>query len=110
MWSVHRLKYRSEGDCLSVCVQAYQCDVSDAEKTTETFSLIDKELGPVTGLIAVRGTRFLPCHFVPTSISISQNAGVSVVKPALELTVKDFNKVYGVNVLGVFNCARSAAK
>jgi len=43
-------------------------------------------------------------------ISISQNAGVSVVKPALELTVKDFNKVYGVNVLGVFNCARSAAK
>jgi hypothetical protein len=36
--------------------QAYQCDVSDAEKTTETFSVIDKELGPVTGLIAVRGT------------------------------------------------------
>ncbi|KAJ8596859.1 NAD(P)-binding protein [Rhizopogon salebrosus TDB-379] len=74
----------------SVRVKAYQCDVSDAEKTTETFSVIDKELGPVTGLIA--------------------NAGISVVKPALELTSRDFNKVYGVNVFGVFNCARSAAK
>ncbi|KAG1744850.1 hypothetical protein EDB19DRAFT_1694487 [Suillus lakei] len=73
-----------------VQVKAYQCDVSDAEKTAETFSLIDKDLGPVTGLIA--------------------NAGVSIVKPALELTSEDFYKVYSVNVLGVFNSTKAAAR
>jgi NAD(P)-dependent dehydrogenase (short-subunit alcohol dehydrogenase family) len=35
---------------------------------------------------------------------------VSVVKPALELSADDFNKVYDVNVLGVFNTAKAAAK
>lgn len=39
-----------------------------------------------------------------------QNAGVSIVKPALELTADDFHKVYDVNVLGVFNTAKAAAK
>ena len=39
-----------------------------------------------------------------------QNAGVSVVKPALDLTSDDFAKVFNVNVLGVFNTARAAAK
>ncbi|OAX36463.1 NADP-dependent mannitol dehydrogenase [Rhizopogon vinicolor AM-OR11-026] len=71
-------------------VKAFQCDVSDAEKTTKTFFEIEKQFGNVTGLIA--------------------NAGVSVVKPALELTSEDFNKIYSVNVLGVFNSARAAAK
>ncbi|KAH7929033.1 NAD(P)-binding protein [Leucogyrophana mollusca] len=74
----------------NVDVKAYQCDVSDADGTNKTFNKIDKEMGPVTGLVA--------------------NAGVSVVKPALELTTDDFNKVYNVNVLGVFNSARAAAK
>jgi hypothetical protein len=41
---------------------------------------------------------------------LRQNAGVSVVKPALELTSADFNKVFTTNVLGVFNAARAAAK
>ncbi|EMD36981.1 hypothetical protein CERSUDRAFT_114883 [Gelatoporia subvermispora B] len=70
--------------------QAYQCDVSDSELVTKTFKKIDSEMGPVTGLVA--------------------NAGVSVVKPALELTKDDFEKVYNVNVLGVFNAARAAAE
>ncbi|KAI0316894.1 hypothetical protein OF83DRAFT_1172487 [Amylostereum chailletii] len=37
------------------------------------------------------------------------HAGVSVLKPALELTTEDFNRVFNVNVLGVFNTARAAA-
>lgn len=37
-------------------------------------------------------------------------AGVSVVKEALQLTDDDFDKVYRTNVLGVFNTARAAAK
>ncbi|OCH94562.1 NADP-dependent mannitol dehydrogenase [Obba rivulosa] len=70
--------------------QAYQCDVSDTDLVVKTLKRIDSEMGPITGLVA--------------------NAGVSVVKPALELTKDDFEKVYNVNVLGVFNTARAAAE
>jgi len=73
-----------------VKTKAYQCDVAKADIVTKVFKQIDDELGPVTGLIA--------------------NAGVSVVKPAVELTEQDFNYVYGVNVLGVFNTCTAAAK
>jgi len=73
-----------------VQIKAYQCDVADADKVAKTFQIIDNELGPISGLIA--------------------NAGVSVVKPALDLTSDDFAKVFNVNVLGVFNTARAAAK
>ncbi|KAF9511098.1 hypothetical protein BS47DRAFT_1471271 [Hydnum rufescens UP504] len=78
--------YRSAKDA----EQAYKCDVGDAELVNSTFKQIDDELGPVTGLVA--------------------NAGVSVVKPAVDLTSDDFKYVYDVNVLGVFNTARAAAK
>jgi len=73
-----------------VQTKAYKCDVADANLVVSTLEKIDKELGPITGLIA--------------------NAGVSVVKPALELTSEDFSKIFNVNVLGVFNTARAAAK
>ncbi|KAG2340347.1 NADP-dependent mannitol dehydrogenase [Suillus weaverae] len=73
-----------------VDVRAYKCDVTDVKQTIETFALIHKQMGPVTGLVA--------------------NAGVSVVKPSVDLTTEDFNYVYGVNVLGVFNSAVAAAK
>ena len=33
-----------------------------------------------------------------------------MVKPALEMTKDDFDKVYTVNVLGVFNAAQAAAR
>ncbi|KAH8112794.1 NADP-dependent mannitol dehydrogenase [Phellopilus nigrolimitatus] len=78
------------GKEFNVKTKAYKCDVGDDKLVTEVFKKIDDELGPVTGLIA--------------------NAGVSVVKPALELSTDDFRKVYDVNVLGVFNVARAAAK
>ncbi|KAF8838726.1 NADP-dependent mannitol dehydrogenase MtDH [Paxillus ammoniavirescens] len=71
-------------------VKAFKCDVTDFENTLKTFKEVEKELGHVSGLIA--------------------NAGVSVVKPALDLTTEDFHSVYGVNVLGVFNSARAIAK
>ncbi|RXW18313.1 hypothetical protein EST38_g7540 [Candolleomyces aberdarensis] len=80
-----------------VKIKAYQCDVSDTEVVTrvvnqinEDFAIPEKKTTPITGLIA--------------------NAGVSVVKPALELTHEDFKKIYDVNVFGVFNIARAVAK
>lgn len=33
-----------------------------------------------------------------------------MVKPALEMSKEDFDKVYTVNVLGVFNAAQAAAR
>ncbi|KAL4399314.1 oxidoreductase [Malassezia pachydermatis] len=70
--------------------KAYKCDVSDADLVKKTIKQAEEELGQVTGLAA--------------------NAGVSVVKPALELTPDDFHKVFNVNVLGVFNACQAMAK
>ncbi|GAA5874830.1 hypothetical protein JCM1840_003892 [Sporobolomyces johnsonii] len=70
-------------------VKAYQCNVGDPSKVKSTFAQIEKELGPICGLAA--------------------NAGISVIKPALELTADDFHKVFDVNVLGVFNTAQAVA-
>ena len=38
------------------------------------------------------------------------NAGIAVRKPTMELTIDDWNKVVGVNMTGVFLCAREAAR
>lgn len=70
-----------------VKVKAYQCDVSDADQVKKVLKTAEEELGQITALAA--------------------NAGVSVVKPALELTEEDFHKVFNVNVLGVFNTCKS---
>lgn len=72
-----------------VKVKAYKCDVSDMQLVKQTVQQAEKDLGQVTALAA--------------------NAGVSVVKPALELTPDDFHKVFNVNVLGVFNTAQAVA-
>ncbi|KAF9564025.1 NAD(P)-binding protein [Agrocybe pediades] len=92
--------YRSSKDAVEVTekvgkefgvkAKAYQCDVSDTNAVNETFKKIDEELGPIAGVIA--------------------NAGVSVVKPALDMSYDDYKYVYDVNVFGVFNTARAAAK
>lgn len=75
----------------NVKAKAYQCDVGDAALVQKTIAEVEKDLGtPITGLAA--------------------NAGVSVVKPATELTTDDFHKVFNANVLGAFNSAQAVAK
>ncbi|KAF8233261.1 NADP-dependent mannitol dehydrogenase MtDH [Tricholoma matsutake] len=78
------------GKEFGVRAKAYKCDVTDTEVVNNTMKLINKDMGPIAGLIA--------------------NAGISVVKPALELTHDEFRSVYDVNVFGVFNTARAVAK
>ncbi|BGP19711.1 hypothetical protein JCM10213v2_007828 [Rhodosporidiobolus nylandii] len=73
----------------SLPIRAYQCNVSDAARVKEVFGTIEKEMGEITGVVA--------------------NSGISVVKPALELGKEDFDKVFGVNVFGVFNTCQAAA-
>ncbi|KAL0951832.1 hypothetical protein HGRIS_008494 [Hohenbuehelia grisea] len=92
--------YRSSSDAedvaakvakeFNVKVKAFKCDVSDTDVVNETISAIEDQMGPVTGLVA--------------------NAGISVPKPAFDLTHEDFTRVYDVNVFGVFNVARAVAK
>ncbi|TIB72103.1 hypothetical protein E3Q24_01902 [Wallemia mellicola] len=74
----------------NVPVKAFQCDVTDQESVKIVVNKVDKEFGPVTGLIA--------------------NAGVAELRPALELTRADFDKIYNVNVYGVFNTAQAVAQ
>src|SRR5262249_4096650 len=38
------------------------------------------------------------------------NAGIAIRKPTAELTIDEWNKVVGVNMTGVFLCARAAAR
>jgi NAD(P)-dependent dehydrogenase (short-subunit alcohol dehydrogenase family) len=38
------------------------------------------------------------------------NAGIAIRRPTAELTVDEWNKVVGVNMTGVFLCARQAAR
>ena len=95
------------GKEFNVKAKAYKCDVGDEKLVSETFKKIDDELGPVTGLIAVCGGILRYSAYIHL---FCQNAGVSVVKPAIELTTDDFRKVFDVNVLGVFNVAKAAAK
>lgn len=73
----------------SVKCEAWKCDVGNPELVKKTFKEIDEKMGPVTGLVA--------------------NAGVSVVKDALEMTKDDYNFVYDVNVWGQFACAQAVA-
>ncbi len=56
---------RELGKQYGVKTKAYKCDVGDEELVTETFKRIDDELGPITGLIAVRF--FFHLRLIPTS-------------------------------------------
>ncbi|KAG8216182.1 hypothetical protein J3R82DRAFT_8205 [Butyriboletus roseoflavus] len=75
----------------NVKVRAYQCDVCDFDKLQQTFRQIEQDYQEkILGVIA--------------------NAGISVVKPAMDLSHDEFQRVFGVNVFGVFNTCRAAAK
>ncbi|UJR06680.1 hypothetical protein I4U23_010966 [Adineta vaga] len=65
-------------------------DVSDEKQVQTMMRTTAKELGSLNVVIA--------------------NAGIAQVKPLLEITVEDWDKVFGVNARGVFLCYREAAK
>ncbi|ORX38062.1 hypothetical protein BD324DRAFT_650595 [Kockovaella imperatae] len=73
----------------NVKCEAWKCDVGDPELVKKTFKEIDEKFGQVDGVVA--------------------NAGISVVKDAIDLTKEDFNSVYSTNVFGPFACAQAAA-
>jgi NAD(P)-dependent dehydrogenase (short-subunit alcohol dehydrogenase family) len=66
------------------------CDVSDTEQVARAFAQVDETLGGVDVLVA--------------------NAGISLRRPFLEIGGDDWQRVFDVNLTGVFNCAQQAAR
>ncbi|KAF4551942.1 Enoyl-(Acyl carrier protein) reductase-like protein 9 [Elsinoe fawcettii] len=65
-------------------------DVSDLSQVENMIQTSVKELGPLDTMIA--------------------NAGIAQVKPLLDLTTEDFERMFRINVFGVQNCYSAAAK
>jgi NAD(P)-dependent dehydrogenase (short-subunit alcohol dehydrogenase family) len=69
---------------------AYKVDVADEAQVKAAFEAVMARHGRVDVLF--------------------NNAGIAIRKPTGELTLEDWNKVVGVNMTGVFLCAREAAR
>lgn len=69
---------------------AVQIDVSDAYSVENAFSQINQSMGPVDILV--------------------NSAGILVVKPLLEFTLSDWNRLMAINLTGSFLCAQRAAR
>ncbi|KAG9890176.1 3-oxoacyl-reductase, partial [Aureobasidium melanogenum] len=65
-------------------------DVSDLSQVESVIQTSVKELGPLNTMIA--------------------NAGIAQVKPLLDLTTEDFERMFRINVFGVQNCYSAAAR
>ncbi|KAG9522024.1 3-oxoacyl-reductase, partial [Aureobasidium melanogenum] len=65
-------------------------DVSDLSQVESVIQTSIKELGPLNTMIA--------------------NAGIAQVKPLLDLTTEDFERMFRINVFGVQNCYSAAAR
>lgn len=69
---------------------ALTCDVSDAEQVETLTGRVVEEFGSLDVFVA--------------------NAGIAQVEPLLDTTQEDFEKVMSVNLTGVFNSYRAAAR
>jgi len=70
--------------------EAYKVDVGDQEAIQELMGKIYKDVGPIGGVVC--------------------NAGIAVVKPALEMTKADYDKQMNANLWGTFVPAQACAK
>ena len=68
--------------------RAYRADVSQYDEVCAMFDSVERELGPVEVLV--------------------NNAAISVVCVFQDCTDEEWEKIFGVNVKGVFNCCKSA--
>ena len=62
-------------------------DISQADQVQAMFDVIKKEFGAIQGLV--------------------NNAGVGLTKPFQEATVPDFERIYGINVQGLWMMSRA---
>ncbi|KAF2027064.1 acetoin dehydrogenase-like protein [Setomelanomma holmii] len=69
---------------------AFTADVSKAQEVKDLIQASVSELGPLNTMVA--------------------NAGIAQVKALLDLTEQDWQRMFDVNVTGVFNCYSAAAR
>jgi NAD(P)-dependent dehydrogenase (short-subunit alcohol dehydrogenase family) len=69
---------------------AVALDVADEASVIAAYDAAEAELGPVTGVVA--------------------NAGINVEGRALDIAVEDFDRLFAINVRGVFLTAREGAR
>ena len=69
-----------------VRVLTYQCDVSDENKVKEMVAYIEQKLGTIDILI--------------------NNAGIAQQKVFLDISERDWERIFDVNVKGVYNCIK----
>ena len=75
------------------------------------------ERGQVQAVVGDLADAAVPARLVSETVAalgrldvLVNNAGVTVQKPALELTADDFDEIFSVDVRGAFLCAQAAAK
>jgi NAD(P)-dependent dehydrogenase (short-subunit alcohol dehydrogenase family) len=68
----------------------YKVDVADEAQVKEAFERVVSRHGRLDVLF--------------------NNAGIAIRRPTAEITLEDWNRVVGVNMTGVFLCAREAAR
>lgn len=74
----------------SPSLAAYDADVGDEAAVAAAFGAIVQDFGRIDVLV--------------------NNAGIAIRKPAVELSLDDWNRVVAVNMTGAFLCAREAAR
>lgn len=83
------LATQSEFNMQGYCPVLMRADVSDEEQVKDMFKEIFRIYGKIDVLV--------------------NNAGVSVVQVIQDTTVRDWERVFGVNVRGTFLCSREAS-
>ena len=68
--------------------KAYKADVSDYEEVSAMFDKVEREMGKVDVLI--------------------NNAAISIVGVFQDLSDDEWERIFGINVKGVFNCSKRA--
>jgi glucose 1-dehydrogenase len=75
------------------------------------------ETGPVEWIVGDLADVDVPARLVDETVAafgrldvLVSNAGITVSKPALELSADDFDSIFSVDVRGAFLCAQAAAR
>ncbi|MBI3635727.1 MAG: SDR family NAD(P)-dependent oxidoreductase, partial [Candidatus Rokubacteria bacterium] len=70
--------------------RGYACDIRERAQVAAVITRIENEVGPVDICV--------------------NNAGVSIQKPAEEMTEEDWDNIVDINLKGVFLCSQAAAR
>ena len=70
--------------------KAFACNVADSENVKEVFAAVEKEFGGITTLV--------------------NNAGIAHIGKVHETEPEDLDRIYNVNIKGVYNCLHTGVK